>query len=38
MENNRTFLIVTVLIALGVVGIVTTAWFADYQNSNRWTD
>ena len=36
MESNRMFLIATVLIALGVVGIITTSWFADYQNSNSW--
>lgn len=36
MKNNRMFLIAAVLIALGVVGIITTAWFADYQNSNGW--
>lgn len=36
MENNRTFLIAAVLIALGAVGIITTAWFADYQNSDSW--
>jgi hypothetical protein len=33
MENNRTFLIAAILIAVGVVGIITTGWFANYQNS-----
>jgi cytochrome c2 len=37
MGNHRTFLIAAVLIALGIVGIITTAWFTDYQNSNSWT-
>jgi mono/diheme cytochrome c family protein len=36
MENNRMFLIAAVLIALGVVGIITTAWFADYRDTNSW--
>jgi mono/diheme cytochrome c family protein len=36
MQNNRPFLIAAVLIALGVVGIITTAWFAGYGNSGRW--
>ncbi len=36
MENNRMFLIAAVLIALGVVGITTTGWFAGYGIPGSW--
>jgi mono/diheme cytochrome c family protein len=36
MENNRMFLIAAVLIALGVVGIITTGWFTGYGNPSGW--
>ena len=36
MENNRMFLIAAVLIAVGVVGIITTEWFLGYGNSGGW--
>ncbi len=36
MENNRTFLIAAILIAVGLVGIITIGWFANYQNSYSW--
>ncbi len=36
MENNRTFLIAIVLIAVGMVGIITIGWFIDYQDAGSW--
>lgn len=36
MENNRTFLIAAVLIALGVVGIISVGWFAGYGDPSSW--
>ncbi len=36
MEDNRTFLIAAVLIAVGVIGIIATGWFAGYGNPSGW--
>jgi mono/diheme cytochrome c family protein len=36
MENNRIFLVAAVLVALGVVGIITTGWFAGYEDPGSW--
>ena len=36
MKNNRMVLIAAVLIALGVVGIITTGWLAGYGNPSGW--
>ncbi len=36
MQNNRTLLVATVLIAVGMAGMVTTGWFVGYGNPGSW--